>query len=80
MQLSEEMITKIAHQCTFGEMKKNADKFTIENVPSKPSLVRKGEVGDWRSYFSEQLNRKFDEQLLSKLNGTGLSFDFGEQL
>ena len=76
---SEDMIAKITHQCTFGEMKKNAVNFTIENAPSKPSLLRKGKVGDWRNYFSEELNRKFDEQLLSKLDGTGLTFDFGEQ-
>ena len=76
---SEDMIAKITHQCTFGEMKKNAVNFTIENAPSKPSLLRKGKVGEWRNYFSEELNRKFDEQLLSKLDGTGLTFDFGEQ-
>ena len=77
--LSEDSIAKITHQCTFDEMQKNAVNFTVESYPSKPTLLRKGKIGDWRNYFSEELNRKFDEQLLSKLNGTGLAFDFGEQ-
>ena len=72
------MITRIAHQCTFGEMKKNAANFKVDNNPSKPSFLRKGEVGGWRSQFSEELNRRFDERLFSKIKGTGLEFEFGD--
>ena len=75
--LSEDMISKITHQCSFEGMAKNSDAFAISVYPTNPNFLRKGEVGDWRSYFSEELNREFDKQLLSKLNGTGLSFDFG---
>ena len=71
------MIAKIAHQCTFGEMKKNSDNFTIKNVDSNPLFLRKGQIGDWRNYFSAELSKKFDEILVSKLEGSGLSFDFG---
>lgn len=73
------MIAKITHQCTFGEMRKNAENFKVENTASSPSFLRKGKVGDWKEYFEEELNRKFEEHLLSKLNGTGLTFDFEEQ-
>ncbi|KAL9959400.1 hypothetical protein ACROYT_G032722 [Oculina patagonica] len=73
--LSEEIVAKISHQCTFAEMKKNSDSFTISVHPTKPSLLRKGEVGGWKSQFSEELNRAFDEQFMDKLKGTGLHFD-----
>ena len=76
--LPEDMIARIAHQCTFGEMKKNAANFKVDNNPYKPSFLRKGEVGGWRSHFSEKLNRQFDEKLFSKIKGTGLEFGFGD--
>ncbi|XP_074623218.1 amine sulfotransferase-like [Acropora palmata] len=75
--LSEDMITKIAHQCTFDEMKKNTESFIVQNIDAKPLFLRKGQIGDWRNYFSEELSKKFDEKLVSKLEGGGLSFDFG---
>ena len=33
-------------------------------------------VGDWKNYFTPELNEKFEEQVLAKLKGTGLEFDF----
>ncbi|CAH3151103.1 unnamed protein product [Porites lobata] len=76
--LPEDVIARIAHQCTFSEMKKNAANFKVDNNPSKPSFLRKGEVGGWKSHFSEELNRQFDERLFSKIKGTGLEFEFGD--
>ena len=49
----------------------------MKNVDSKPVFLRKGQIGDWRNYFSAELSKKFDEILVSKLEGSGLSFDFG---
>lgn len=69
------MVAKISHQCTFAEMKKNSDSFSIPAYPSNPSFLRKGEVGDWKTHFSEELSRAFDEKFMEKLNGTGLHFD-----
>lgn len=57
--------------------KKNSDNFSVKDIDSKPLLLRKGQIGDWRNYFSAELSKKFDEILVSKLEGSGLSFDFG---
>lgn len=73
--LSDEMIRKIAHQCTFAEMKKNSNSYVISAYATKPNLLRKGQIGDWKSLFSEELNKQFEETFLTKLNGTGLHFD-----
>lgn len=77
--LSEEMIAKITHQCTFVEMKKNFESFSMSVYPSKPSFLRKGEVGGWKTQFSEELNKAFDAKFREKLNGTGLHFDYEEE-
>ena len=71
---SEEMIAKITHQCTFAEMKKNSDSFSLSVYPSKPSFLRKGEVGGWKTHFSEELSKAFDAKFRDKLNGTGLHY------
>ena len=75
--LSEDVIAKIARQCTFDEMMRNVDSFIVaENVASKPTFLRKGQVGDWRNHFSEELSKTYDEKVMSKLEGSGLNFDF----
>ena len=43
---------------------------------SEFAFVTKGEVGGWKSYFTPEMNERFDKELLAKLKGTGLEFDF----
>lgn len=37
-------------------------------------FIRKGKVGDWTNYMSEDLVRRFDEWMEKYLCGTGLKF------
>ena len=37
---------------------------------------RQGVVGDWKNYFTPELNEKFENEVLDKLKGSGLEFDF----
>ncbi|XP_076240816.1 sulfotransferase 2 [Calliopsis andreniformis] len=46
-----------------------------ENVPENEKFIRKGKVGDWRNYMSEELSQRFDEMSEKYLRGTGLSFE-----
>ena len=39
-------------------------------------LLRKGVVGGWKSYFTPELNERFEKEVLAKLEETGLEFDF----
>ena len=76
--LSDDLISRIAEQCTFSGMKKNAARFS-EPLPSKDgeiSMLRKGVVGDWRNYFTPELNERFENEVLEKLIESGLEFDF----
>jgi hypothetical protein len=38
--------------------------------------MRKGVVGDWSNYFSDEESAQFDTLYAKKMEGTGLVFDF----
>ena len=74
--LSDDLISRIAEQCTFSGMKKNAGSYSIPTKDGESSMLRKGVVGDWKNYFTPELNERFENEVLAKLKGTGLEFDF----
>ena len=47
----------------------------MDEEQSSP-LLRKGVVGEWKNYFTPELNERFEKEVLEKLKGTGLEFDF----
>ena len=59
-------------------MKKNAASYQIKKVGAvgETSLLRKGVVGDWKNYFTPELNERFENEVLAKLKGSGLEFEF----
>ena len=74
--LSDDLISRIAEQCTFSGMKKNATSFSTPTKDGESQLLRKGVVGDWKNYFTPELNERFENEVLAKLKGSGLEFDF----
>ena len=75
--LSDDLISRISEQCTFSGMKKNAASYSIPTKDGESSMLRKGVVGDWKNYFTPELNERFQNEVLAKLKGSGLEFDFG---
>lgn len=76
--LSKEVVNRIAKQCTFDEMVNNAAAYWMMTQDNKlPNFLRKGQVGGWKEYFTPELSAKFESDILHKLEGTGLHFDFG---
>ena len=74
--LTEETMERIAKQCTFEEMKKNASAYWMMTRDNElPNFLRCGVVGGWKNYFTAELNARFESEVLSKLEGTGLQFD-----
>ena len=74
--LSDEIINRIAEQCTFQGMKKNEISYKIMDEEQSSPLLRKGVVGGWKNYFTPELNERFEKEVMEKLKGTGLEFDF----
>ena len=77
--LSDDLTSRIAEQCTFSGMKKNKASYSLPAKDGESSLLRKGVVGDWKNYFTPELNERFENEVLAKLKGSGLEFDFESQ-
>ena len=76
--LTDDIISRIAEQSSFSAMKKDRD--SVLTVPFRDGrnvpILRKGVVGDWKNYFTPELNERFEKEVLAKLQGSGLEFDF----
>ncbi|XP_013410941.1 sulfotransferase 1A1 [Lingula anatina] len=79
--LSSVSMEKIVNYTSFDSMKKNPatriSAITDAIDESVSPFYRKGMVGDWRNYFTEQQNTIFEKTFREKMDGSGLSFDFG---
>ncbi|XP_022779887.1 sulfotransferase 1C2A-like [Stylophora pistillata] len=77
--LSEDMVDRIAKQCTFDAMKNNSSAYWMMTRDGElPNFLRKGQVGGWKDYFTPELIRRFEKEVLSRLDGSGLQFDLGQ--
>ena len=84
--LEPQVVDSIAEQCTFDAMQKTTEKNKIYHDMIdqfvKPGnsfqFFRKGTTGDWKNYFTEDQNRRFDEKYVKhmSLSGIGLKFEF----
>ena len=79
--LSPDVVKKIADLTTFDRMKADSTanmswmkEFNDEE--GKPAFCRKGEVGDWKNYFSAEQSAEFDRKSREKLKDTNIEFDY----
>ncbi|XP_063964317.1 sulfotransferase 1C4-like [Lytechinus pictus] len=85
--LSDDVIDKIAEASTFKAMKNNPssnpDTILMKDIeqagmekPKDKSFMRKGVVGDWKNYFTDDQNKRFDELYKKQMADSGLEFEF----
>lgn len=75
--ISKEQLVDIVKQCEFESMKNNPQaNYSWEPAHQASPFMRKGVVGDWKSYFSQEDSAKFDSLYAQKMEGSGLVFDF----
>ncbi|XP_071478960.1 sulfotransferase 1A1-like [Diadema antillarum] len=86
--LSDDVIDRIVEASTFSAMKKskstNPDSYYVPaglttresstNIGS--SFMRKGVIGDWKNYFTDEQNRRYDELYDKEMADSGLKFQF----
>ena len=80
--LTDEQVKSVVDFCSFDKLK-NSRAFEMksekaegeaatldeqaEKVKDEFKLFRKGQIGDWKNYFSEEMSKKIDEMNLNKL-------------
>lgn len=73
-------IEKMLQHLNFKNMQKNPAVNLSTVLPSSDAknakFIRRGEVGDWKNYFTPELSAKFDRVIEEKTRGTGLVFDY----
>ena len=75
--LLQDVIEDIAKKSEFKKMKENPfAMYTARREPNAAPLLRKGEVGDWKNYFTPAQSAQFDAIYAERMRGTGLDFKF----
>uniref|UniRef100_A0A3P9H5N7 Sulfotransferase n=1 Tax=Oryzias latipes TaxID=8090 RepID=A0A3P9H5N7_ORYLA len=79
--LSEDVIQKIAEHCTFKSMKANTmSNFSLVSKEyldiDKSPFLRKGVAGDWKNHFNSEQEARFTSVIQKELEAAGLSFPF----
>ena len=78
--ISKELVEEIAHKTTFANMRKDstANYEWVKKIrrPSSTNFMRKGEVGDWKNYFTAEQSARLDAVVEEKMNGAGIDFDY----
>ncbi|KAJ8687165.1 hypothetical protein QAD02_022959 [Eretmocerus hayati] len=80
--LTDGQIVQLGDHLSFSKMAANPsvnyeEVLAHKNGRSKDpntKFIRKGEIGDWRNYMSDELSQKFDNWMDRNLDGTGLKF------
>ena len=74
--LTEEVIQRIAHQCSFAEMVKNPASYQVFPGNDDIRFLRKGEIGDWKNHFTSDMNEQVETEFVAKLKEYRLEFDY----
>ena len=77
--LSESEMERLKEVTSFSSMKDNSQTNYnhVGRRPGLPGFMRKGKVGDWQDYFTEEQNNKFDEMYNNEIvNKSDLRFKF----
>lgn len=80
--VTDEQIIGLCEHLKFSKMATNPSvnmELLLENRETKEDdpdykFIRKGKIGDWMNYMTEDLARRFDEWTEKHLCGTGLKF------
>ncbi|KAK7090290.1 sulfotransferase 1A3-like [Littorina saxatilis] len=78
-QLSTDLLSHIAEHCSFGQMKTNpmTNHLDVYSINSHISpLLRKGEIGDWRTQFTVEQDEIFNRVYAEKLGHLDIPFQY----
>ena len=76
--VTPELVDRVVEQSSFSKMWVNP---TVNNRIKEGASIgwtflRKGEIGDWKNYFTDEQNIKFEDNVVKKLGEHGLEFEY----
>lgn len=87
--LTQDDIDKLCDYLKFDKMEKNSsvnlEQFVFNDpigktidreTYNKVKFIRKGQVGDWKNYFTPEINEKFDKWIEENITADGLTFEY----
>lgn len=78
LKTDKRLIEEIAEKCEFSNMKKEKD--PLENMADwkdgKPGMYRKGQVGDWKNWFTVAQSERFDAVFREKMKDSSFTYRF----
>ena len=79
--LSDDMVEKLVNHLSFKQMKDNpaVNKEASRKLglfTEEGHFMRKGEIGDWKNYFTDDMNKRMDEAIEKHFNPIGLKFQY----
>ena len=81
---SEDQLKQLAEYVSFKKIKETSGRVEeafrqtsyLDPNDKQKSFFRKGEVGDWKNYFTADMNRRMDERIEKEFAGSGLQFRY----
>ena len=77
---TDEQIEKSVEFLSFKKMKERGGHIgmqaLIQKEGSSGNIMRKGEAGDWKNYFTDEMKKRMDEAIEKHLTPIGLEFKF----
>lgn len=83
--LNDEEVSRMCDHLNFAKMQRNQavnleplynpeGEDAVEKNSAK--FIRKGQIGDWKNYMTDEMSERFDEWIDLHSSGTGLEFDY----
>ena len=79
--VSDEMVQSLVDHLSFKQMRNNPavnkeERKKLGLLTGEGHFMRKGEVGDWKNYFTDEMNKRMDEAIEKHLKPIGLEFQY----
>ena len=80
-QVTDEKVEALVDHLSFKKMKNNSavnreDRKATKVFTNNGNFMRKGEVGDWKNYFTDEMNKRMDEAIEKHFKAIGLEFQY----
>lgn len=76
--ISDEQVEVLVEHLSFKKTKEdtavNKERMRGRYLPGKGTFMRKGHVGDWKNYFTDEMNKRMDEAIEKYFKPIGLEF------